>query len=163
MAPTQPPATLRYELDVRAEREAALLRSAGAIVALIAGTWLMVLPYAVPRVFAAAGFVFAILWLVRALRIRQRIRSAGEHYLELAEDALRLRDGAQLHELPWSEVAAVSIDEDRLLLRIARRDGGVLEIEPRYRGAGLHALCDAIRAARARAARRGGCAPAGDG
>lgn len=163
MTRAEPQLPLRYELDVRAEREAALLRGAAAVLVLVAGTWLFALPYSVPRLFAAAGFVFAVLWLVRAARIGRRIRHSAEHYLELGHDALRLRDGAQLHELPYREIGSVSVDEDRLVLRIARRQGAVLEIEPRYRGVGLHALCDAIRAARSRAARGGGCAPAGDG
>jgi hypothetical protein len=153
----------RYELDVRAEREAALLRGGAALLVLFAGTWLFALPYSVPRVFAAIGFVFAALWLVRAARIGRRIQKPAEHYLELGRDALRLREGELLHELPYGEIASVSIDEDRLVLRIARRQGPTLEIEPRYRGVALHALCDAIRAARSRASGRGGCAPGQDG
>lgn len=163
MTPAPPREPMRYELDVRAEREAALLRAVGAVVALIAGIWLFALPYSVPRGFAVVGFVFAVLWLVRAARIVRRTGVPAEHYLELGRDALRLREGEQLHELPWAEIASVSIDEDRLVLRIARRQGGFLEIEPRYRGVALHALGDAIRAARSRATGRGGCAPAGDG
>ena len=163
MTRTGPHMPVRYELDVRAEREAALLRGGAAALAVIAGLWLFALPYPVPRLFAAAGFVFAVLWMVRAARIGHRIRNPAEHYLELDRDALRLREGERLHELPWTEIASVSIDEDRLVLRIARRQGGVVEVEPRYRGVALPALCDAIRAARLRAAARGGCAPAGDG
>jgi hypothetical protein len=161
--PASPRSALRCELDVRGEREAAVLRIVGAVVATIAGAWLFALPYTVPRLFALAGFAFAALWTARALRMRRRFRNPAEHYLELGADALRLRDGAELHEVPWREVQAVSVDEDRLVLRIARRDAAALEIEPRYRGVALHALCDAIRAARYRATGRGGCATAADG
>jgi hypothetical protein len=163
MPDAEPRDGMRYELDVRAEREAALLRAFAALVVSIAGAWLFALPYSVPRVFALAGFGFALLWGVRVVRARRRIRNPGEHYLELGRDALRLREGAQLHEIPWQEIASISIDEDRLLLRIAHGEGAVLEIEPRYRGVALPALCDAVRAARSRAAGRGGCAPAPDG
>jgi len=163
MPVTEPRDGMRYELDVRAEREAALLRAGAALVVSLAGAWLFALPYSVPRVFAIAGFGFALLWAVRAVRARRRIRNPGEHYLELGRDALRLRDGAQLHEVPWRDVQSISIDEDRLLLRIAHREGAILEIEPRYRGVALPALYDAVRAARSRAAGRGGCAPAPDG
>jgi hypothetical protein len=163
MALTEPRDTVRYALDVRAEREAALLRAGAALVVVLAGAWLFALPYVVPRLFALAGFCFAGLWLVRAARMRQRIGNPDAHFLELASDALRLRDGAELHEVPWCEIDSISIDEDRLVLRIAHRKGAVLEIEPRYRGVALYALCDAVRAARSRASGRGGCAPAADG
>jgi hypothetical protein len=55
------------------------------------------------------------------------------------------------------------VDEDRLLLRVARRRGRPLEIEPRYGGVGLYELLEAVRGARERADGRGGCAPAEDG
>jgi hypothetical protein len=163
MAHSEPRNVTRYELDVRAEREGALLRAGAALVVTVAGAWLMVLPYSVPRLFALAGFAFAGLWLARAARMRRRIRNSAEHYLELGPDALRMRDGGELHAVAWPEIETIWVDEDRLVLNIVRRNGAVLEIEPRYRGVALYGLCDAVRAAKSRAAGRGGCAPAADG
>src|SRR6476661_2685844 len=85
---------VRFELDDRAERGAATLRAFAALVTLGAGIWLFALPYTVPRLFALAGFVFAALWLMRAVRmLRNRQRTPAAHYLELRPNALCLRQG----------------------------------------------------------------------
>jgi hypothetical protein len=154
---------VRLPLDLRAERAIARLRASAALIVVLASGWLLALPYPLPRLFALAGFGFALLWLVRAARTRRQIRGAADHYLELDREALRLREGERSERVPWSEVDSIAVDEDRLLLRVARRGGPPLEIEPRYGRMGLYELFEAIRGARARAADGGGCAPAADG
>lgn len=158
---------IRYELDARAERAVTRLRLTAALLVTFAGAWLMALPYPVPRVFALVGFAFAALWVARALRQRGGL-DPSEHYLELAPDALRLREGESVQEVLWPEVSAVYVDEDRLIVRVARSSGPAVEIEPRYRGAGLHDLFEAVKNARERAracssATGGGCVPPVDG
>jgi len=154
---------VRLQLDLRAERAIARLRVSAALIVALSSGWLVALPYLLPRLFALAGFAFALLWLVRAARMRRQIRSATDHYLELDRDALRLREGERTERVPWSEVESISVDEDRLLLRVARRQGRILEIEPRYGGVGLYELFEAVRRAWTRAGTGGGCAPAEDG
>jgi hypothetical protein len=114
---------VRLPLDLRAERAIARLRVSAALMVALASGWLLALPYPLPRLFALAGFGFALLWFVRAARMRRQIRGAADHYLELARDALRLREGERSERVPWSEVESISVDEDRLLLRVARRRG----------------------------------------
>ena len=154
---------VRLPLDLPAERAIARLRVSAALLVSLASGWLLALPYPLPRAFAVAGFAFAVLWLVRAVRMRRRIRGAADQYLELDRDALRLRDGEREELVPWSEVESIAVDEDRLLLRVARRAGKPLEIEPQYGGVGLYDLFEAVCGARTRAGGRGGCAPAEDG
>ncbi len=155
-----PSERVRFALDVRAEREAAGLRIAAALLVLPASVWLLALPYPFLRLFALSGFAFAGLWIVRALRARRLTRAQAEHYLELDRDALRLREGERLQVLPWKEVESVRVDEDRLTVSLARRDGGPpLELEPRYQGLGVHDLGQAVYQALARARARAGGGP----
>ena len=80
-------------LDAQSERGAAVLRIAAALVVAVAATWLLALPYAVPRAVAVAGLMFAILWIARNLRVAGRTLDPAEHYLELTAGALCLREG----------------------------------------------------------------------
>jgi hypothetical protein len=156
--------TVRFERDARGERAARRLRVGAALLVTFAGLWLLALPFAVPRAFGVAGLVFAALWIARALRERRASQQPGEHCLELTADCLRLRDAERVQEVPWSEVESIWIDEDRLLVRVQRRSGAVLDLEPCYRGVGLQNLALAVEDARARAARGHlGCAPPQDG
>jgi hypothetical protein len=155
--------TVRLVLDAQSERGAALLRIAAALIVAVSATWLLALPYAVPRAVAVAGLVFAILWIGRSLRVTGRTPDPAEHYLELTAGALCLREGTTFERVPWLDIAALSLDEDRLLVRVMRTQGPPLEIEPRYRGVGLHALYEAVTTAWLKARTPQGCAPAGDG
>jgi GNAT superfamily N-acetyltransferase len=155
--------TVRLALDVAAERATDRLRLTAAAIAAAAGLWLLALPYAVPRAIAIAGLLFATLWTARSLRRGADAEDPAEHYLELSPAALSLRAGSLIDRVPWPEVAGVAVDEDRLLLRVVRRHGPPLEIEPRYRGLGLHALYEAVADAWRKAGAERGCAPAGDG
>jgi hypothetical protein len=138
-----------------------LLRSAAAIVVLAAGVWLFTLPFVVPRVFAVAGFVFAAFWLRGAAK--QRARPPARHYLELGHDALVLCDGGDAQTVPWPAIESVAIDEDRLVVIVARRDAPPLAIEPHFRGVPLHALAQHIQQALQASRQSGGCAAAKDG
>jgi hypothetical protein len=153
-------ASVRFELDARAERETIAARVVAALVVLIAGAWLFTLPFAVPRAFAVAGFVFAALWLRRAAKLRAR--PPERHYLELGRDALVLHDGDSERRISWSAVESVAIDEDRLVVIVARRDAPPLAIEPQYRGVSLHALAERIQASLEAAREHGGCVQAKD-
>lgn len=152
---------LRLPLDVRGEHQVAALRVAASLLAVVGGIWLLALPYRVPRVVALLGLGFGILFMRRALRARTL--DAASHYLELGRDALRIQNGEQLQIVPWDEVQAVRVDEDRLLVAVERRAASPLEIEPRYRGLALYELGSALHEALEAARKRGGCAPASDG
>jgi hypothetical protein len=152
---------VRFELDTRAARETSALRALAAIVVLIGAIWLFTLPFAVPRVFALAGLVFAVFWLRGAAKRRARLPAL--HYLELGREALVLHDGDSEQIAPWAEVESVAVDEDRLVVIVARRGRPALAIEPQYRGVTLHALAERIQQALAAAREHGGCAPAEDG
>jgi hypothetical protein len=154
---------LRLVVDARGEREIAGLRVVAAIVALIGGLWLLALPYPVPRAFAVAGLLFAAVFLRRAMRTRTRSLDATRHYLELGRDALGLREGDATIVVPWAEVSAVRIDDDRLVVIVELRDARPLEIEPRFQGLALHELGAAIQQAFSAARSGGGCASALDG
>jgi hypothetical protein len=151
---TNDPDRRRFELDVRGERETAALRLGAALLVVLASLWLLALPYPRLRLFSVAGFAFAALWLVRAARSRARTRLHAEHYLELGPDALRLCESDLVQVVPWPDVLSVEVDEDRLTVRVTRSGGPPLELEPRYRGLGVHALGRAVHEAMQKARKR---------
>jgi hypothetical protein len=136
--------TRRFALDVRAERQVTALRSFAAWLTLAAGAWLMLLPYPLPRAFAAAGFVFAVLWLVRGARTRLRLRDPQAHYLELCPTGIALCEGGAPLQVPWSEVESIAIDHDRLHVVVVRKGGAGLDIEPQYQGLNLQELAETL-------------------
>lgn len=154
---------IHLPLDARAERTTVALRLMAAVLSLLGGLWLLALPYPLPRAIALVGLAFAVIFLRQAARSRgQRLRAA-DHYLELAPEELRLRQGDALEIVPWAQVESVGIDEDHLTVSVARKNHPPLELEPRYRGLGLHALGELVHKEFATAKKRRGCAPATDG
>lgn len=137
----------RYEHDANAEREALRLRGAAGLLALISGAWLLLMPDLVARLFGIAGCAFGLIWLARW---RRGAAPPSVTYLEVRDDALVRCEGAITDVVPWSDVNEIDVDEDRLLVRIERREGAPLRIEPRY-GLGLYALADELRVAWRRA------------
>jgi len=139
---------IRFELDDRAERGATVLRVGAALVTMLAGAWLLLLPYSVPRFFAVAGFCFAALWLVRAARARRKAKlPAGAEprdYLELRPEALCMSNHGTEQVIPWGEVVSVAIDEDRLMVVVERKNASAIMLEPQYRGTALRPLAEAV-------------------
>jgi len=140
----QPAGTQRFALDVRGESQSMKLRKGAAYVALFAGAWLMALPYAVPRAFALAGFVFAALWLMGSRRTRHVLQTAHEHFLELDATGIGLCEGGETLRVPWQDIASVAIDHDRLHIVVMRTNAPDLTIEPRYQGLNLEELASTL-------------------
>ncbi|MAC27598.1 MAG: hypothetical protein CMH59_14140, partial [Myxococcales bacterium] len=106
----------RFELDAKAERSVGRLRLVGAIIVFVCGGVL------VARGAGAVGWTLVVMawlvglgWIAAFVRARRRVAGAGGHYLELG-DALRMARGAAPVEVPWGEVDAVRVDEDRLVV-----------------------------------------------
>ena len=142
-----PGGVTRLEADTATERQIALAKGAMGLALLACSAWLFALPDTFPRVFGAIAVVFAALWIVRAAKLmRQDDAPAEKDYLELSHAALKVREHGRELVLPWSEIARVAIDQDRLTVALLRHTGEIVHIEPRYTGVTLEDLCDAVRA-----------------
>jgi hypothetical protein len=113
----------------------------GAWLAWIADSWLL-------HSLAAAGLIFATLWVVLARRSMKQLADAELHYLDIGDLTLQVRTGAQLQTLAWSDVEAVEIDEDRLVVLLRVRGAKPLAIEPMYGGLTLTELGMTLQRAR---------------
>lgn len=142
-----PGGVTRLAADQATERQIVLLRGALGVGLLVCSAWLFALPDMLPRAFAAAGVVFALLWLVRAAKLVQTgPTTADKDYLELGHDGLKLHEAGRDQLFPWTEIVRVAIDYDRLTLALLRHSGEIVHLEPRYRGVTLEDLCEAVRA-----------------
>jgi hypothetical protein len=139
-------------LDVREVRDRMRLRLIASLPALMGGLWLLwIAENLLLRILALAGLVFAVIWVGLARRSVRQLASAGDHYLDIGDRGLTLKAGAQSRTLTWSEVDAIEIDEDRLVVRVRVRGADSLIVEPQYGELGVRELAEAIERGRVHA------------
>lgn len=136
-------------LDVREVRDRIRLRLLAALPAFAGGVWLFWSSEgALLAAVALAGLVFATAWVLFARRSVTQIGGSDEHYLDIGETGLTIRAGAHVRSLSWSEIRAVEIDEDRLVVQLQLQREGSVAIEPQYGALGLRELAETLEKAR---------------
>ncbi|HET6333995.1 MAG TPA: hypothetical protein VFG30_12325 [Polyangiales bacterium] len=139
----------RLLLDVREVRDRMLLRLIMSLPAFAGGLWLLWTgDTLLLRVLALSGVVFATIWVVMARRSVRQLLRAGDHYLDIGAGGFTLMSGAEQHFVTWSDLEAVEIDEDRLVVRLRIRGADSLIVEPQYGELGLRELAATIESGR---------------
>jgi hypothetical protein len=147
----------RLFLDTRELRDRTRLRLTASLPALVGGLWLVWTTGSwLLRAFALAGVTFATIWLVIARRTAIQLSNAPDHYLDIGAEALQVCAGAERRTLAWTDIEAVEIDEDRLVVSLRLSGGGRLVIEPQYGELDLPELAERLERSRARAMTRVG-------
>jgi len=142
----------RLVLDVREVRDRTRLRLLATLPAFAGGAWLLWTgDTLLLRILALAGLVFAVLWLVSARRAVTQLARSDEHYLDIGAAGLTIQNGPDARSISWSEIDAVEIDEDRLVVQLRLRGSGSLAVEPHYGSLDLRELAETIERARPRA------------
>jgi hypothetical protein len=132
-------------LDVREVRDRMRLRLIASFPAFAGGLWLLWIGDSLLlRALALSGLVFSTLWVALARRSIGQLLSAGNHYLDIGADGFTLMAGAEKRFVAWSEIDAVEIDEDRLVVRLRVRGADSLVVEPQYGELGLRELAETI-------------------
>ncbi|MGE0789693.1 MAG: hypothetical protein AB7S26_28730 [Sandaracinaceae bacterium] len=127
--------------------DVAALRLIGGIVTLAMAGWLVAIQ-ASPRMLllAALGAFVGVWWIVQFVRSARRVASASQTFLHLERDRMRLVDrGRCVFEIPWSDVKAVDVDEERLEVRVGCANGSDHYIYPSYGQLGVYELAEAVR------------------
>jgi|SRR5687768_8394968 len=133
-----------FRLDAGTERSVAVLRWVAAAAVLGATTWMAFLgPSPLCWLGILGSWLVVVGWFFAGRAARRRARNPDRHYLALRAGGLALADGGPEISVPWDQVIAVEIDEEKLLVRVTRVSDPVLLIEPRY-GTPLDALREAI-------------------
>lgn len=141
----------RLLLDVREVRDRTRLRLIASLPAFAGGLWLLWTGDSLLlRVLALAGVVFAVIWVILARRNVRQLLRAGDHYLDIDPDGFTLMSGAEKRFVAWSDLDAVEIDEDRLVVRLRVRGRDSLIVEPQYGELGLRELAATIESGRIR-------------
>jgi hypothetical protein len=136
-------------LDVREVRDRVRLRLLATVPAFAGGAWLLWTgDTLLLRALAVAGIVFAAVWVRSVRRTLAQVAHSKDHYLDIGPDGLTLGAGPAARSIPWSEIAAVEIDEDRLVVQLRLRSSGSLAVEPHYGALGLRELAETIERAR---------------
>jgi len=138
---------LRLDVDQRTVRDTRRLRTAAAALAIAGSVWLA----ATQNHWLVGGFavltgVYGVFWLRRGLREQDRALQADHHVL-LDLTGITLHDGPRTTRVLWTDVAAVVVDEDRIVVNVMRSQGEPLPIEPIFGGLGVYDLRDTIQAA----------------
>lgn len=140
------PLLVRYDIDPRAELGLARLRTITAILALL-GALAMLLGRVPVPVFIAAlvAFLASAAWLSQARKARGRALNKAQFYLAVHARGIVLAEGAEPAWLPFRDISAIDIDEDRLDIVVERTTGAPVRLEPRYPGVAIHDLMHTLR------------------
>lgn len=138
---------LRLDVDRRTVRDTQRLRAAAAAIAILGSVWLA----ATQNHWLVGGFavltgVYGVFWLRRGLREQERALQADHHVL-LDLTGITLHDGPRTTHVLWTDVAAVVVDEDRIVVNVMRSQGDPLLVEPIFGGLGVYDLRDTIQRA----------------
>lgn len=138
---------LRLDVDQRAVRDTQRLRGAAAAIAIVGSAWLA----ATQNHWLVGGFavltgVYGVFWWRRGLREQARALQAGHHVL-LDLTGITLHDGPRTTHVLWTDVAAVVVDEDRIVVNVMRSQGEPVVVEPIFGGLGVYDLRDTIHRA----------------
>ena len=133
-------------MDVRAERDVARLRLAGAVTCGLGGASIAVLqPTRIGYAAAVMAALAALGWTISFVRARRRRAVPTAYTLTLRDAGLELCEGTRTANVAWEDVRAVEVDEDRLVVLVHRRDGAApLVLEPRYEGTSVYTLCELV-------------------
>lgn len=130
-------------------RDRTRLRLLASLPAFAGGAWLFwSSDGALLAAVALAGLIFATAWVFTARRSVANIGGTDEHYLDIGETGLTIRAGTNVRSLAWSEVRAIEIDEDRLVVQLRLQPEGSVAIEPQYGALGLRELAETLEKAR---------------
>jgi hypothetical protein len=102
-------------------------------------------PGSIGWVVALVGLGAAVGWAVAFARSLRRTAARDQAFLEVRQRGLVLADGPHRHQIPWTDVKEVEVDEDRLVVRISKGTEPPVIVEPRYRRVGVYDLCETIR------------------
>gem|GEM_PF-2733188 len=139
-------ADLVLAMDVRAERDVARLRLAGAVTCGLCAASIAVLqPTRIGFAAAVMAALASLGWTVSFMRARRRRSVPTAYTLTLRDAGLELCEGTRTANVAWEDVHAVEVDEDRLVVLVHRRDGAPpLVLEPRYEGTSVYTLCELV-------------------
>ena len=138
-------------------RSVGRLRAAAAVIVIPAAAAVAWNGGAVRWSLAVLAWIVALAWLGAALAARRRTHHVEDHYLEVGDEGVLLVQGARRDAVAWSDVESLEVDEETLSVRLQRRSGPPVAIEPIWGGLGAYALRDRLERA------RDGASPAKDG
>jgi len=135
----------RYELDSNAETAVRTVRLIAAVLVAGGAAWIMLGgPGLLGWIIALLGAAAALGWAAAFFLSRRRTARSDQWFLELRGDRMVLAEGPRQHHVRWTDVEAVEVDEERLVVRMEIAHETPLIVEPRYRGVGVYDLCEAI-------------------
>ncbi|MEM9190299.1 MAG: hypothetical protein AAGF12_14035 [Myxococcota bacterium] len=150
-----PPTPKRFELDTESERAVGRLRLGAALVVAIGSVWILAAGAGtIGTTLAIVGLLASVGWVFAFRGSRKKATKAATYYLELDSSGLTLAEGKAPTQVKWSEITSVDVDEDRLVVAVARRNDKDLILQPRYRGVDLYSLAAAVETARSAATAR---------
>lgn len=140
---TVPPAR-RLELDAGAELSVRRLRLLAASIVGTSAGYLVLTGSGFPRALGALSFMAVAFWLLASRRASQRLANRERYYLTLDGEGIELAVGAQSTHVRWHEIERGLVDEDKLVVRLERRERPALELEAQWSGLGLYGLLEEI-------------------
>jgi hypothetical protein len=143
------PELARFTASPRDVRTLALVRGVCGVLALLGSLAMLLGRLPVPLfLIALLGIVLSLVWLRQARKLWRRAGTAKPATLVVHRAGFALDDTF----IPFQQVTAFELDEERLDVKVALVNGEALRIDPQYRGVDIYTLVrtlqDALRATR---------------
>ena len=135
---------------MKSDRAVAMLRLASALVVGLCSTLLFL---AAPqggllRILAFVGWAVAIGWFLAWRRHLKLRPSSTQWALQLNEEGLAIEKKSSTITVPWAQIEAIDVDEERLTVVLSRTGADPVPIEPCWGGLGLYDLHGLLQAHR---------------
>ena len=139
-------ADLVLRMDVASELAVGRLRLTGAIVCGLGAVAIASLgPTLIGWVVVVVAALASFGWTLAFIGARRRAAVPATYSLALRAASLELVEAGRAVTVPWNEIRAAEVDEDRLVVLVHRRGADApLVIEPRYEGTSVYALCELV-------------------
>lgn len=131
----------RLYFDESSERSYARLRAISTILLIPASVFLLIRGGFLGKLLGVAGFTLSLSYL---RRLRRPALKPPIDSLALGAGRIVLYEGEASTTLAREDIEKLSLDEEKLLVRIKLKGGGEIELQPGYGGLGAVALLQRI-------------------
>jgi hypothetical protein len=131
------PELARFQASAQDQRTLAALRGCTGVLALLGSLALLLGRLPIPAFLVALlGLAMSVAWLRQSRKLWRRARTAKLATLVVHRAGVAVDDTF----IPFDQVTAFEVDEERLDVKVCLASGDTLRIEPQYQGVDIYAL-----------------------
>lgn len=131
------PELARFSASPHDQRTLAVVRGVSGVLALLGSVAVLLGRLSVPVFLVALlGLLMSLAWMRQARKLWRRVGTAKPATLVVHRDGFAIDDTF----IPFEQVTAFEVDEERVDVKVALANGDSLRIEPQYQGVDIYSL-----------------------